>query len=119
MSNYNFKVPERAINTPRDLEAFKESSALKEIMAFVKTCAESVIGLKASHVTGSVCEVVSKYEEFIGKLKDLVAQTPPLKQPGRFGNKAFRTWHAAMVTETELFLDALLPEGELKGAALE
>ena len=119
MSNYNFKVPERAINTPRDLEAFKESSALKEIMAFVKTCAESVIGLKASHVSGSVCEVVSKYEEFIGKLEDLVAQTPPLTQPGRFGNKAFRSWHAAMVRETEVFLDALLPEGELKGAALE
>lgn len=116
--SHSFVAPERAIFEAGDVARFRESATLHELMAFVKTSAESVIGLKVSDAEFVDCDVLTKYEGFIGKLEALVEQIPPLKQPSRFGNKAFRTWHAAMVEETAMFLDDLLPE-ELKGASVE
>ena len=117
-SSHTFVTPERSIFDAGDVERFKESSTVQELMSFMKAAAESVIGLKVSDAETMECDVLTKYEGFIGKLKGLIEKIPPISQPSRFGNKAFRTWHAAMVEETALFLDDLLPE-ELKGAAVE
>ena len=118
LSLHSFRKPERAIFNISDVMRFKESATLHNLMSFVKTSAESVIGLKVSDAEKVQCNALSKYEAFIGKLISLVEQIPPLSQPSRFGNKAFRTWHAAMVEETAVFLEDLLPN-ELKGAAIE
>ena len=118
-SSSKFSEPKRAIHDAGELEEFKESQALQDLMMFVKTCAEAAIGLKISDATSMEgCEGVEKFEDFIDELKSLVAQTPPTPQPGRFGNKAFRTWHAAMVKRTPAFLESLLPD-ELQDAAIE
>ena len=117
-SSHTFVTPERAIFDAGDVERFRESPTVQELMSFMKAAAESVIGLKVSDAETIECEVLTKYEVFIAKLKDLIEQIPPISQPSRFGNKAFRTWHAAMVEETATFMDDLLPQ-ELKGAAME
>lgn len=117
-SSHTFVTPERAIFDAGGVERFRESPTVQELMSFMKAAAESVIGLKVSDAETIECEVLTKYEVFIAKLKDLIEQIPPISQPSRFGNKAFRTWHAAMVEETATFMDDLLPQ-ELKGAAME
>lgn len=43
-------------------------------------------------------------------LDNAVDEIPPIKQPMRFGNKAFRSWHARLVLETNIFLDDLLSD---------
>lgn len=43
-------------------------------------------------------------------MKAWVDETPPEQQPMRFGNKAFRTWHARVAAKSETFIRGLLPE---------
>jgi hypothetical protein len=114
-----FREPTRCIHNHDDLEDFKEGETLAEIMLFVKTCAEASIGKKTSDVEEpGTCLGVEKFVAFVNKLKRIVDETPPEPQPGRFGNKAFRTWHAAMVKEAVPFLEDLVPP-EHKGADVE
>ena len=88
-------------------------------MMFVKACAEASVGKKISDLEEIGASVgVEKFVAFMNKLKEVVRQTPPESQPGRFGNKAFRTWHATMVKEAGPFLEDLVPS-EQKGAEIE
>jgi hypothetical protein len=41
--------------------------------------------------------IIIQLEEFLQKLAIWVDEIPPIKQPMRFGNKAFRDWHARLV----------------------
>ena len=51
-------------------------------------------------------------------LEALVDATPPAQQPLRYGNPAFRSWHAAMTAAAPQLLSAVLPQ-ELQGAVGE
>lgn len=60
-------------------------------MGFVNILNEAVKGKKLSDGV-PVSSVVEKLVELIEKLSRWVDETPPIDQPQRFGNKAFRTW---------------------------
>ncbi|MEE6524118.1 hypothetical protein FKM82_023364, partial [Ascaphus truei] len=38
-----------------------------------------------------------------------INETPPMDQPSRFGNKAFRTWYAKLDQEAENLVSTLIP----------
>jgi len=117
-SEHEFVRPSRGIMNPEDFEAaWKTSESLSEILEFVKLCTESVIGKRISAVDGK-CEIVDKFVSFMKLMQNKVEEIPPLKQPMRFGNKAFKQWYACLIEETDKFLDDLLP-AELSGAKVE
>lgn len=74
-------------------------------------------GLKVSDVTDA-CTTVVKFDKFMNKLNTIVDEVPPIKQPMRFGNKAFRDWHALLCVETDTFLADILPE-EIASSSIE
>ena len=92
---------------------FKASVGCKEILDFAKLLADSVVGRRVSEFgagaeAGSSSPAVAQFAAWIDTLQELVRATPPLKQPMRFGNKAFRAWHAALVeTAIPAYLDGL------------
>lgn len=115
-----------------DFEQFKKSAAYSDIVDFVKLCAEAVVdsvvvlsegeeghilvdSTSASSVSDSIRDaasacgavVVDKFVEFMTQLQQLVTDIPPIKQPMRFGNKAFRVWHEQMLAIARLFLVAV------------
>jgi len=47
----------------------------------------------------------------LSTMEGWLAEHPPLKQPMRFGNKAFQSWHARLKADLPAMLVALLPEG--------
>jgi hypothetical protein len=54
------------------------------------------------------------------RLNKLIDEIPPLSQPMRYGNKAFKQWYSRQVDETKLFLtDLVSPELVQKGALEE
>jgi len=53
-----------------------------------------------------------------GELTRWVEETPPLTQPMRYGNKAFRTWHTRLVSEAPRICATLLTP-ECAGAEVE
>jgi len=101
--------PVRRIFESADLAVFKQSLACSDILAFVKLCADAVVGKTVSEYEKDIsCPVIVRFVEWMGDLRLLVDNTPPLKQPMRFGNKAFRLWHDQVVEkEIPRFLSQL------------
>lgn len=99
--------PIRAILQPKDLESFKNSKCCKEIQEFVQGCADSVVGYRCTD-SFEIPSIVTEIENFMIILYNLIDEIPPIKQPMRFGNKAFRTWHARLKVESKIFVEKIL-----------
>jgi hypothetical protein len=98
-----------------------------EITNFVRLCGESVTGLKISDISSrsevsylkhfSPCsvstlpltsQVIISLENFMNEAKEWIADFPPLQQPMRFGNKAYRQWHERLQQRITSYLSILL-----------
>lgn len=99
--NYNFKIPCKVIHNINDFEQFKKSVAYQDIMDFIKLCAEAVVDtMNLTEVDDNIVlkdgvqnsHIIESFVEFMNKLYQLVIDIPPIKQPMRFGNKAFKEW---------------------------
>ena len=106
---YIFIIPTRKIFDERDLEEFKKSSCRTEITNFIKMCSKAVYGKKASDVNVTTTALtITKFQQFMDRLYALIDEVPPLHQPMRYGNRAFRAWHARMMVEAQAFLVDIL-----------
>ena len=77
-------------------------------MIYTKDCAENVKSLKISDCPPPN-PVITKLDAFMSILEEILDSIPPIQQPMRFGNKAFRIWHDRLAIETEIFLIDILP----------
>jgi hypothetical protein len=114
-----YRVPVKAINSHQDFDAFMKSTTYTEILDFVKLCAEAIVDVPNKSEVLEVSPIVTKFVDFMEELYLLVDEIPPIQQPMRFGNKAFRTWHQRLLEKIPIFLDNLLPEGDIKNASIE
>lgn len=102
--------PHRALLVPSDIDKFIGSSIYNEINSYIEISARAICGVKISQVTlGSTQEdqIIQMFINLMNKLYDLTSQAPPIAQPMRFGNKAFRTWTSLIVAPIEEFLKEL------------
>jgi len=123
ISSQTYQVPQKAIHSHHDFESFMKSSSHTEILDFVKECAEAIVDIPNNNNSEELNVAsfpVTKFVEFMNELSVLIDEVPPIKQPMRFGNKAFRTWHERLLQKIPIFLDNLLPEeNNLKEASIE
>ncbi|KAG9477705.1 hypothetical protein GDO78_012950 [Eleutherodactylus coqui] len=77
-------------------------------MGFVLTLNESVKGKKLS-CEYYVSEVIEKLMVLLDTLDRWIDETPPVDQPSRFGNKAFRTWYSKLDQEAENLVSTVIP----------
>jgi hypothetical protein len=119
LNEIQFQKPSRKIYDEQDLENFKSSECCQEIILFVKACMDEISGLKITAENYKVNEYIKKVENFMDFLGTLVDEYPPLQQPMRFGNKAFKNWQERVVIESDIFLRDLLPSELVRGCAHE
>eukprot|EP01036_Dinobryon_divergens_P045138 gene45138-60270_t len=112
-------LPVKQIFSSGDLDKFKGSSTFNEILEFVKACGDSIIGTPISAEESISCPTVRKIELFMTRLSALVDEIPPLEQPMRFGNKAFRLWYARVGQEIPAFVSDLLGDTGSGTAAID
>uniref|UniRef100_A0A7S3Y2V7 Serine/threonine-protein phosphatase 2A activator n=1 Tax=Heterosigma akashiwo TaxID=2829 RepID=A0A7S3Y2V7_HETAK len=117
LSDVEFQIPGRAIYNIQDLQHFSKSRTYSELMMFIRICNEKVKGLKVSDIQEH-SEIIGGLLGLLDTLEGWVGEHPPLQQPMRFGNKAFRAWHAQLVEESPALVRALLP-AKVAGASLE
>ena len=53
--------------------------------------------------------VAQKLFEMLSKLEKLAIETPPIDQPQRFGNTAFRTWYQKLNENVKAYVEEILP----------
>ncbi|XP_069604270.1 serine/threonine-protein phosphatase 2A activator [Ranitomeya imitator] len=116
-AEHNFIVPKKEINTVPDMAKWKRSQAYADYMGFILTINESVKGKKLT-CDYCVSEVVVKLMAVLDTLDRWIDETPPVDQPSRFGNKAFRTWYAKLDQEAENLISTVIPP-HLSGAVPE
>ncbi|KAM6986454.1 serine/threonine-protein phosphatase 2A activator isoform 1-T1 [Aplochiton taeniatus] len=107
-ANHSFKVPQKEISMVPDMGKWKRSQAYADYMGFILTLNEGVKGKKVS-CDYKVSETVEKLLTLLDTLDRWIDETPPIDQPSRFGNKAFRTWYAKLDQEAEALVLAVIP----------
>ncbi|XP_048469736.1 serine/threonine-protein phosphatase 2A activator [Rhincodon typus] len=116
-ANHNFVVPKKEINMFPDMGKWKRSKAYTDYIGFVLTLNESVKGKKLT-CDYKTSAPVEKLIMLLNTLDKWIDETPPVDQPSRFGNKAFRTWYSKLEKEAENLVSSVIPR-ELNGAVVE
>uniref|UniRef100_A0A4W4GC29 Serine/threonine-protein phosphatase 2A activator n=1 Tax=Electrophorus electricus TaxID=8005 RepID=A0A4W4GC29_ELEEL len=116
-ANFNFQLPKKQISMVPDMGKWKRSQAYADYIGFILTLNEAVKG-KQLTCAYPCSETVKKLLSLLGTLDRWIDETPPVDQPSRFGNKAYRTWYAKLDQEAETLVSDILPSN-LSAAAPE
>lgn len=117
---YNFKVPSKEVKNPMDIQKWQNSETYHELINFIQAVCKCITG-KSNSSQCFVSPNIEKLLKLIDHLQKLVESTPPINQPQRFGNAAFRSWHQKMSESFEENVDFIPCEAviELKPYFIE
>lgn len=93
--NHTFVKPEKKLLTQEILNEFPRKKIYNYLMIFITELQSSV--LRKSISSTKHVEKLEPLVKLLDSLEGLISEAPPLQQPMRFGNKAFKTWHAKAV----------------------
>ena len=104
-----FSVPVKCVIAASDIDKWKASTAFQDLITFIQHTGKAVENKKIS----SECTEspgVKGVLVIIDRLQGWVSEIPPEVQPQRFGNKAFRVWHARLKDAAPDLIRSLLPD---------
>ena len=78
-----------------DMPKWEKSEAYFDLIGFISSISVAIQGTKLSQ-TCDVSFTVEQLLSVLKKLEQMAIETPPIDQPQRFGNSAFRTWFQKM-----------------------
>ncbi|XP_060106628.1 serine/threonine-protein phosphatase 2A activator-like [Heteronotia binoei] len=104
-----FMIPQKEINMVPDMAKWKRSQAYADYIGFILTLNEGVKGKKLT-CEYKVSEAIEKLVALLDTLDRWIDETPPVDQPSRFGNKAFRTWYAKLDQGAENLVATVIPQ---------
>ncbi|CAG5131303.1 unnamed protein product [Candidula unifasciata] len=110
VSTHTFVVPEKKIKLPEDLPKWERSQAYSDLLGFILALNDAVKNKKIRDQY-PVSSQVEKLHGLLEVLDKWVDEIPPIDQPQRFGNKAFRTWFARLKEKGPGLLEESLPPG--------
>lgn len=108
VDNHEFIPPQRAVLSFEDMVVWEKSEAYYEYVGFITAMNDAVRG-KSLHAECPRTEVTEGLINLLEKLDTWITETPPIQQPQRFGNKAFRTWYAKLKENALDLLQEALP----------
>jgi len=112
-----FVRPSKQVHSFSDIARWQRSAAWHEFVAFVLVLNESVKS-KPNSVQRAISPNVQTLVNYLQNMKRWIGEIPPVQQPMRFGNKAFRDWHARMMQESPRFLNGLLSPSYVENGAV-
>ncbi|RUS15235.1 hypothetical protein BC938DRAFT_477045 [Jimgerdemannia flammicorona] len=103
-----FQPAVKRILSDADIQTWLDTEAFSRIMIFIENLNRSVVDKKIS----DPCHVSENITALLGMLDQIDSWTddiPPLQNPQRFGNKAFRTWIARLEERADALQRAIFP----------
>ncbi|XP_016923175.3 serine/threonine-protein phosphatase 2A activator [Drosophila suzukii] len=91
-----------------DLAIWQRSRAYHDLIGYINGTSSAIQGIKTTDEVFE-SEMLRKLLRLFDSLEKLVEQHPPLEQPQRFGNKAYRDWAQEMREQLPELLEQLLP----------
>ncbi|CED84468.1 Phosphotyrosyl phosphatase activator [Phaffia rhodozyma] len=99
-------IPSRLIQTEQDVAHWLASPGCRNYLGWIRLLSQKVVGKTVGDCKPTV--MVSRLEDFLSKLEDIISLHPPLQSSQRYGNLAFRTYTAQVNTDLPALLTALL-----------
>jgi len=109
ITTHAFKIPSKQVNKPDDLTTWENSQAYSDLVGFILTLNKSIQNKKTSD-DYPISNTVDNLLELLITLEKWLEEIPPIDQPQRFGNKAFRTWFDKLKENAETLLTNCLPQ---------
>lgn len=106
-ANHQFLEPEKAVKTLTDMAIWEKSEAYMEYTGFIATLNEA-IKAKPLSVDCKISDNVKKLLDMLELIDKLIDEFPPIEQPQRFGNFAFKSWLAKLKLNSTLYLQDVL-----------
>ncbi|CAH1643259.1 unnamed protein product [Spodoptera littoralis] len=107
--NHRFLEPEKAVKTLTDMAIWEKSEAYMEYTGFIATLNDAIKS-KPLTVDCKISDNVKRLIKMLEIIDNLIDEFPPIEQPQRFGNAAFRSWLSKLKLNSTLYLqDALDP----------
>ncbi|CAD5124277.1 DgyrCDS12569 [Dimorphilus gyrociliatus] len=104
LQNHNFKKPTKQITSIDDIKhVWEKSVAYRDLLGFIRVINEAVKNKKMSEEYYK-SENIEKLLTLLDTLSVWIDEVPPIEQPQRFGNKAFRIWFDRLKQQTESLL---------------
>lgn len=104
---HRFMEPEKAVKTITDMAIWEKSEAYMEYTGFVATLNEAIKS-KPLTVDCKISDNIKRLVNMLEKIENLMDQHPPIEQPQRFGNVAFRDWLEKLKMNSTRFLEEAL-----------
>jgi len=105
----SFVIPSRQVLAPADVAKWESSAAYRDLIGFIEALNVSVKGKKLTDQL-DISDNVGKLVDMLAKLSTFVDEVPPIEQPQRFGNKAFRSWYERLQSSADELLRDAIPE---------
>eukprot|EP00898_Chlorokybus_atmophyticus_P008418 jgi/Chlat1/8578/Chrsp82S00655 len=99
----------KAITSRADIDRFLNSEAGKDFMAFISALNDSVRGKVLSDPC-AISPACHSLLEVLTELDNWISEFPPAQHQARYGNPAYRIWHARLTEESQRLIQKVLPE---------
>uniref|UniRef100_A0A069DRY4 Serine/threonine-protein phosphatase 2A activator n=1 Tax=Panstrongylus megistus TaxID=65343 RepID=A0A069DRY4_9HEMI len=107
--DHQFVIPKRTIFNIEDMVMWEKSEAYFEYFGFINAMNEVAKG-KTCRGQYPKSPAVEAILALLTTFKGWVSEIPPIEQPQRFGNKAFRTWYERLKKEIDDLLHFTLAD---------
>lgn len=108
-AKFEYKIPEKLIKNVMDMTIWEKSEAYYDVFGFISSMCVALQGTKQSQPI-EFSPVIHKLIDALKRLEQLAIETPPVDQPARFGNVAFKAWFQKMQNESVALLSNAVPE---------
>lgn len=103
-----YVVPVRSVKSVNDMAFWEKSTAYYDIIGFINAISQAIQGKKLTTKLDP-SPIADSILHIFDELNKMVDETPPLDQPQRFGNKAYRDWFEKMKAKSPELLKEALP----------
>lgn len=110
LQSHEFIVPKKEITSPADISSkWERSEAYQDMVGFICAVNEAVKNKKLTEPF-HMMQVTENLLNLLSTMKKWISEIPPVAQPQRFGNKAYRTWFQRVNEQAESLVHDLLDE---------
>lgn len=108
-ASHVFIKPEKELKKPDQMPLLEKSQAYTDILGFIAAMNDAVKDKKLRDEY-LVSDTVKKISSLFDTLETWITDIPPIDQPQRFGNKAYRQFYEKLVAESAGLLEAILDD---------
>ncbi|KYQ94294.1 serine/threonine-protein phosphatase 2A regulatory subunit B' [Tieghemostelium lacteum] len=109
INTHQFVEPRKVITNQNELNQFLMTQTCKDFLVFIQRVGDEIVS-KSNSADVLVSPVTSGILAAITEMSNWIDGIPPLAQPMRYGNKAYRIWHAKLLENIKSLHESFLPQ---------